>query len=42
MIGVKNTSIPPGAIITYMIIITLGEGTSGYLLQESELQQTFG
>jgi hypothetical protein len=42
MIGVKNTSVPPGAIITYMIIITLGEGASGYLLQESELQQTFG
>ena len=35
-VSVKNTTIPPGAIVTYCVVITDGEGPSGYLLQESE------
>jgi hypothetical protein len=35
-VNVKNTTIPPGSIITYCVVLTEGEGTSGYLLQESE------
>jgi hypothetical protein len=35
-IGVKNLSILPGCIITYVIILYDNEGPGGYLLQESE------
>jgi hypothetical protein len=36
--AVKNITIPPGAIITYLVILNIGEGPYGYVLQESELQ----
>jgi hypothetical protein len=38
MSGVKNYNIPPGGIVTYIVVLRTGEGTYGYVLQESELQ----
>jgi len=42
LLGVKNTTIVPGAIITYLVIIEFGEGPYGYVLQESDPQQFLG
>ena len=36
---VKNYSIPPGAIISYLVIIQFGEGPYATILQTSEHQQ---
>lgn len=35
-INLKNTSVPPGCIITYAIILNFGEGPGGVVVQESE------
>lgn len=34
--NLKNTSVPPGCIITYAVILSFGEGPEGILVQESE------
>lgn len=42
MTGVKNLTILPGAIISYLVIIEFGEGVFGWVLQESEPQFFLG
>lgn len=39
---VKNSTIPPGTIISYLVIIQFGEGPYATILQISEPQQYFG
>ena len=41
-VGLKNYSIPPGCIITYVIILYNDEGAGGYFLQESEAVPPLG
>lgn len=40
--AVKNLTIPPGAIVTYLVILRQGEGFNATLLQESEPFVIFG
>jgi hypothetical protein len=42
MTGVKNSTIPPGAIITYLVILQIDEGSYGWVLQESDPQYFLG